>query len=120
MEEKMAKELWTIDELKALTSEVQTNELEYKGKTLTIQWCELTEAEEPKMIIPADDMPEDEKNLVFAQIGTQKVLAMVEKANGLNPDGITIDTDSWDVLPSTLRYNISNVVLGAGDRNKDF
>ena len=42
---------WSMDELIALTNEVQTEELEYKGKTVNIQWCELVESEEPKMSI---------------------------------------------------------------------
>ena len=112
---------WTIDELKALTSEVQTSDIKYKGKTLVIQWCELTEAEEPRMKLPADDLPEDEKTVFYTEIGTAKVMAMVNKANDLNPEGITIDKESWEHLPSTLRYNISTVVLGAGEQvNKDF
>ena len=116
----MAMDTWSIDELKALTNEVQSSELEYKGKILNIQWCELTEAEEPKFAIPDDSMPEDEKTILFAEIGTAKVMAMVEKANGINPDGLTISKDSWEHLPSTLRYSVSNVVLGAGEKQKDF
>jgi hypothetical protein len=111
---------WTIDELKALTNEVQTEDLDYKGKSLTVQWCELTEAEEPKMAIPDDNLPEEDKTKLYTQIGSAKVIAMIEKANGLNPDGTTVDKESWELLPSTLRYNISNVVLGAGDTKKDF
>jgi len=112
---------WTIDELKALTSEVQTDEIDYKGKSLALQWCELTEAEEPKMRIPEDDMGEDEKTLLYTKIGTAKVMAMINKANTMNPEGSTVDEDSWEHLPSTLRYNISTVVLGAGDAvSKDF
>ena len=112
---------WTIDELKALTSEVQTSDIKYKGKTLVIQWCELTEAEEPRMKLPDDDLPEDEKTVFYTEIGTAKVMAMVNKANNLNPEGITIDKESWEHLPSMLRYNISTVVLGAGEKvNTDF
>lgn len=111
---------WSIDELKALTNEVTDAELDYRGKVLHIQWCELTEAEEPKFAIPDDSMPEDEKTATYAEIGTAKVMAMIEKANGLNPDGVTVTKESWEQLPSTLRYNISNVVLGAGDQRKDF
>ena len=51
-------EIWTIEELKSLTTEVQSKEVEYRGKTLTIQWCELTEAEEPKMNLPDDEAGE--------------------------------------------------------------
>ena len=116
----MAMDTWSIDELKALTNEVTNADVEYRGKILQIQWCELTEAEEPKFAIPDDSMPEDEKTLLYAEIGTSKVMAMVEKANELNPDGATISKESWEHLPSTLRYNISNIVLGAGEFRKDF
>ena len=111
---------WTIDELKALTNEVQTEDLEFKGKSLAIQWCELTESEEPKMAIPDDNLPEEDKTKLYTQIGSAKVIAMIEKGNELNPEGTTIDKESWALLPSTLRYNISNVVLGAGESKQDF
>jgi len=44
---------------------------------------------------------------------------MIEKANEMNPEGKTLDSDSWELLPSTLRYNLSAVVLG-GDSKSDF
>ena len=46
------KEMWTIDELTSLTTTVQSAEIEYQGKILPVQWCELTESEEPKISIP--------------------------------------------------------------------
>ena len=36
-----AKEMWTIEELVQMTEEVQSTELEWQGKALKIQWCEL-------------------------------------------------------------------------------
>ena len=112
-------EIWTIEELISLTPEVQSKEVEYRGKTLTIQWCELTEAEEPKMNLPDDEAGEEEKNKAYQKIGVAKVLAMIEKANEMNPEGKTLDSDAWEHLPSTLRYNLSAVVLG-GDTKSDF
>ena len=38
-----------MEDLMNLTDEVQTDEMDYRGKTLSIQFCELTESEEPKM-----------------------------------------------------------------------
>ena len=32
-------EMWSMDDLIALTDEVQSEELEYKGKSVMIQWC---------------------------------------------------------------------------------
>tara|TARA_R100000988_G_C3957304_1_gene144279 strand:- start:527 stop:871 length:345 start_codon:yes stop_codon:yes gene_type:complete len=112
-------EVWTIEELKALTNEISTKDVEYRGKNITVQWCELTEAEEPKMALPSDDLSEDDKNIAYQKIGSAKVLAMIEKANTMNPDGVTIDASIWEELPSTLRYSLSTVVLG-GDSKSDF
>ena len=112
-------EIWTIDELKALTTEVQAKEVEFRGKNISVQWCELTEAEEPKMALPDEGASDEDKNIAYQKIGTAKVMAMIEKANEMNPEGKTLDSDSWELLPSTLRYNLSAVVLG-GDSKSDF
>ena len=37
-------ETWSLEELKALTTEVASESIEYRGKEVKIQWCELTEA----------------------------------------------------------------------------
>ena len=44
------KQYWSIDELLELTETVQEDELEYKGKSIRFQWCELSESEEPKFL----------------------------------------------------------------------
>ena len=106
------KQYWTMEELSALTETVQSGEVEYGNKSLAIQWCELTEAEEPKMSLPDDDLPEDEKNAKFAEMGQNKVVAMIIKANDMNPDGVSLTQEVWDKLPSTVKYSVSNVVLG--------
>ena len=106
------KQNWTMEELSALTETVQSKEIEYGNKSLAIQWCELTEAEEPKMSLPDDDLPEDEKNAKFAEMGQNKVVAMIIKANDMNPDGVSLTQEVWDKLPSTVKYSVSNVVLG--------
>ena len=59
-EEKM--ESWSMEDLIALTDEVQTAELDYKGKVVNIQWCELIESEEPSMGLPSEGSSEEEKN----------------------------------------------------------
>ena len=51
------KEVWSMEDLLSLTDEVQTEEMEYKGKIISLQWCELVESEEPKMAMPSDDAP---------------------------------------------------------------
>lgn len=102
------KEMWTIDELVGLTQTVQSAEIEYQGKLLPIQWCELTESEEPKMSMPSEGVDETQH---YAEIASQRMLAMIKKANTLNPDAKTLDDDSWHVLPTTLRWAISNTVM---------
>ena len=104
------KEMWTIDELVSLTQTVQSAEIDYQGKILPVQWCELTESEEPKISIP--ESGEDETQH-YAEIASERMLAMIEKANNLNPDGKTLDKDSWAQLPTTLRWSISNTVMQA-------
>jgi hypothetical protein len=113
-------ESWSMDELIALTDEVQSESLQYKGKTVDIQWCELVEAEEPKMAIPSEDTPEEEKNEYYSQLATEKVIKMIEKANVKNPDGALITTESWPKLPTTLKYQVSSKVMGTEETNVNF
>ena len=48
-EEKEVKtEMWSMDDLVALTDEVQEGEIEFKEKLVKFQYCELVEKEEPK------------------------------------------------------------------------
>ena len=102
------KEMWTSEELVSLTETVQSAEIEYQGKLLPIQWCELTESEEPKISMPATG---EDETAHYAEIASQRMLAMLKKANTLNPDGMTLDEDSWQKLPTTLRWSISNTVM---------
>jgi hypothetical protein len=113
-------ESWSMDDLIALTDEVQTEELEYKGKLVTIQWCELVESEEPKMAIPSDETPEEEKNEYYTQLAAEKVLKMIEKANDKNPDGALFTTEVWSKLPTTLKYQISSKVMGTDTTDVNF
>ena len=113
-------ESWSMEDLIALTDEVQFDDMEYKGKTVKIQWCELVEAEEPKMAIPSDDTPEEEKNEYYTQLAGKKVMKMIEKANEKNPDGAFIHEDSWGKLPTSLRWKISNMVMKTEDVKVDF
>lgn len=105
-------EMWSMDDLIALTDEVQSEDLDYKGKSITIQWCELVESEEPKMIIPNDDQSEEDKNAYYSELANKKVLRMIEKANGKNPDGAFINEEMWGKLPTSLKYKVSAKVMG--------
>jgi len=115
-------ETWNIDELIALTETVQTGEVEYQEKKLLFQYCELTEGEEPKLEMPLDSASEEEKNEVYAKVGLSRIKAMVNKANKKNPEGASITVENWDKIPSSVRWGISQAVLGGGSpsfRNVD-
>jgi len=111
-EEKEQNNVWTIDELVALTDDVQHGTVEYKGKDFKYQYCELTESEEPKFGKVKENMSEDDKFELYAKIGGKRVLSMILKANEKNPEGTTIHEDAWPLLPTTLRYMLSNEIMG--------
>ena len=111
------KEMWTIDELVKMTEEVQHKEIMWAGKALNVQWCELTESEEPKMKLPDDSAPSEEQTEYYKEIAGQRVLAMIEKANEKEPDTASINGKNWGSLPTTLRWNISSLVLGTANEN---
>ena len=112
-EEKEVKaEMWTMEDLVALTDEVQEGEIEFKDKILKFQFCELVESEEPKFKPLSDRASDEEKMAYYTEIGGNRILAMLSKANEKNPDGLCIDKETWKVLPTTLRYTISNKIMG--------
>ena len=102
-----------MDELVALTDEVQISEVIFRGGIVEFQFCELTEKEEPKLLSNLEDLPEEEKMGMYQEIGSERVMKMIEKANAKNPKGPIIKSDMWALLPTTLRYSISNKILGA-------
>ena len=111
----MTENVWTIDELVALTDKVQTGETEYNGKSFIFQYCELTEAEEPKLSLPPQGAPEEDMNEAYKEIGQKRILAMILKANEKNSDGASITKENWPLLPSTVRWGVSNYILGSSD-----
>ena len=105
-------ETWSLEELKALTSEIASDVITYRGKDVKVQWCELTEAEEPKMDIPEESASEEEKNAMYQVIGIAKVKAMINKADDMSEEKCGLAT-VWEDLPTTLRYQLTAKVLGA-------
>ena len=87
------KQYWSMDELLSLTEKVQEVEVEYGEKFLKIQWCELTEAEEPKMVMPDESLPEEEKTKIYVDMAADRVKAMMSKAMDKNPEGSVINID---------------------------
>jgi len=112
--------VWTIDELVKLTDTVQSGKVEYNGKEVPLQWCELTEAEEPKMAMPSDEASEEEKNAHFASLATSRVMSMISKANKMEEDTVFVTEENWSKFPSTLRWRISNKILQTDDNKADF
>ena len=108
-----AKEMWTIEDLVQMTEEVQTADLEWQGKTLKIQWCELVESEEPKLAIPDDNLSDEEQTEVYKEMASARVLAMINKANTKNPEGTSVTEENWGSLPTTLRWNLQTKILNA-------
>ena len=111
------KEMWTIEELVEMTENVQHKEVEWAGKALSVQWCELTESEEPKMNLPDDNAPSEEQTEYYKELAGERVLAMIEKANEKEPDTVTVTADNWVSLPTTLRWNVSGIVLGTSSES---
>ena len=103
---------WSIEELIAFTEEVQEGTVEYRGKDFSFQFCELVEAEEPKMGGIDDNLSEDEKMERYAKIGNDRIIAMIEKANKKQPAKATLMKENWGMLPTSLRYKISNHIMG--------
>lgn len=108
------KQYWSMDEIIAITEKVQEEEVEYQGKFLKLHWCELTESEEPKVTLPADDLPEEEKTKMYIGMAAARVKSMIAKADEKNPDDKSLKVEDWDSIPTTLRYAIQNKILGAG------
>ena len=108
------KTYWTMEDIVSITETVQEAELEYNGKYLKLQWCELTEAEEPKLVIPSDDIPEEEKTKLYIEMAADRTKKAISKADKKNPEGAQLDINEWEKIPTTLRFAIQNKVLGAG------
>ena len=109
----MAKEdsVWSIDDLVALTDEVQEGKCDYRGKTFRYQYCELTEKEEPKTLPIDDNASDEDKADWYAKVGAERILAMINKANQKNPEGISLTEENWEKLPITLRYSVMSYIL---------
>jgi hypothetical protein len=117
MTEKIEKEMWSIDDLVSMVNEVQTKELDWAGKTLSVQWCELVEGEEPKMAMPDDSAPSEEQTEYYKKLATERIILMIEKANGKSPETATLNKETWDSIPTTLRWQVSSLVLGTTNEN---
>ena len=105
-------ESWSLEELTSMTDEVQEETVLFKEKNLTYQYCELTAAEEPNFGSLPDGASDEEKMAYYTKIGGDRILSMLVKANDKKPDGPCISKEKWELLPTTLRYSISNQIMG--------
>ena len=112
-------EMWTMEDLVALTDEVQDGEIEFRDKILNFQYCELVESEEPKFKPLSDRASQEEKMAYYTEIGGNRILAMLEKANEKKPDGPCILRENWTNLPTTLRYAVSNHIMGIEQESRE-
>ena len=119
MKEEETTEMWSMDDLIALTDEVQQGEVEFRGKLVKYQFCELVEKEEPKFKPVPDTASEEQKMAMYTEIGSKRILRMLEKANEKNPEGPSITKEHWGLLPTTLRYQISNEIMGVEQESRE-
>jgi hypothetical protein len=103
--------VWTIEELVALTDEIQTVEMEFRGRPFRIQFCELVEGEEPKLLPLDASASEEEQSDWYQRVGSERILKMIGKAVEKNPDAVDITAEQYGALPATLRYQIISKVL---------
>ena len=118
-EEEETTEMWSMDDLIALTDEVQQAKVDFRGKTVKYQFCELVEKEEPKFKPVPDTASEEQKMAMYTELGSKRILAMIEKANEKNPEGPCITEEHWGLLPTTLSYQISNDIMGIEQESRE-
>ena len=110
--------VWSIEELVALTDEIQKSEVKYRGKVFSFEYAELTEEEEPKMVPLDESASEEDQANWYQKVGSERILAMIKKAHDKNPKGISVKEESWKKLPATLRYKIIAEVLNIDSDTK--
>ena len=108
---------WSVDELESLTETVQEAEVEYQGKSIRVAWCELTESEEPKSLSIDETLSEKERNEEFLDLARQRTMAMMKKAQEKQPDEKVLSAEVFEKLPTSLKFLVSNKILGVADPN---
>ena len=111
-EEKKTNSSWSIEDLIALTDEVQNSSVDFRGKEFNFHFCELVEEEEPKMGALPEGATEEEKMEHYSKVGNNRIVHMIEKANKKQPANASIMAENWGMLPTSLRYKISNHIMG--------
>ena len=106
------KHYWSVEDIESMTENVQTTEVEYQGKFIKISWCELTESEEPKVLTVDDSLSEPEKNEQYLKLAKERVSKMMAKAQEKQPDESVISLKTYELLPASAKFTISNKILG--------
>ena len=109
---------WSVDELESLTETVQETEVVYQDKAIKISWCELTESEEPKSLSIDETLSEKERNEEFLDLARQRTMAMMKKAQEKQPDEKVLSAEVFEKLPTSLKFLVSNKILGVADPNE--
>ena len=119
VQEKPVSNTWFMDDLVSLTDEVQETFVLFRDKEVHFQFSELVEKEEPKFKPISDRASDDEKMAFYSEVGSKRILAMLTKANERNPEGPLITKEHWEQLPTTLRYQISNKIMGIEQESRE-
>ena len=119
VQEKPVSNTWSMDDLVSLTDEVQETFVLFRDKEVHFQFSELVEKEEPKFKPISDRASDDEKMAFYSEVGSKRILAMLTKANERNPEGPLITKEHWEQLPTTLRYQISNNIMGIEQESRE-
>jgi|TARA_Y100000361_G_scaffold152358_1_gene171632 hypothetical protein len=119
VQEKPVSNTWSMDDLVSLTDEVQETFVLFRDKEVHFQFSELVEKEEPKFKPISDRASDEEKMAFYSDVGSKRILAMLSKANERNPEGPLITKEHWELLPTTLRYQISNKIMGIEQESRE-
>ena len=112
------KQYWSVEDLESLTETVQETEITYQDKAIKISWCELTESEEPKALAVDENLSEQDKNQAYLELARERVAAMMKKAQEKKSDESVLPVSVFVKLPTTLKFLVSNKVLGIADPNE--
>ncbi len=112
------KQYWTVEELESLTETVQETEITYQKKSIKLSWCELTESEEPKALAIDENLSEEDKNKAYLELARERVAAMMTKAQEKSVDESVLSVSVFEKLPTTLKFLVSNKILGISDPNE--
>ena len=78
----------------------------------------MTESEEPKSLSIDETLSEKERNEEFLDLARQRTMAMMKKAQEKQPDEKVLSAEVFEKLPTSLKFLVSNKILGVADPNE--